>query len=515
LSGISSGLSHCPQREITLFAFDDFSLPLTHHLQLSLTPAEKFSGNPVLRHGRPGDVDEGGASFYGTVILEGDLLRMWYLAFIPNGYFSPGSRGPLWIAYAESRDGVHWKKPSLGLVEWKGSKENNIVWTLKPVHKYRAAQGSGDPHDTEKYSPHTDYPAVILDPEDPDPSRRYKMVHVDYEQDKVFEHPQTPKGPITFPCPTLHTAVSPDGIHWREMPGNPQIHGKFEASGLYKFNGMYHATGQQFSPWTYFRDGSKCMGRTTIVYRSPDFERWEKGGFAGFDRTHVAKGEESHMGPGILNKGNVLVGLYGQWHDADTWETVRMDIGLIVSNDGLHFREPVPSFKFLAREEDSLRWEPSGKAHRAIVQGNGIVNFGERTCIWYSTWDVFGNIGMATLPRERFGQLALRGDEKEGYVLSCPLDAAGKPARLFLNVSDLSPDNALVVEVNDACGRPLGRYCGDECIPVTASGFRVPVRWKSTDTISAPGPFSLRVHFSREGGKSPQLHALYVSSLEK
>ena len=31
--------------------------------------------------------------------------------------------------YAESDDGIHWTKPSLGLIEFNGSKDNNIVWT--------------------------------------------------------------------------------------------------------------------------------------------------------------------------------------------------------------------------------------------------------------------------------------------------------------------------------------------------------------------------------------------------
>jgi hypothetical protein len=30
--------------------------------------------------------------------------------------------------YAESRDGIRWTKPELGLVEFKGSSQNNIVW---------------------------------------------------------------------------------------------------------------------------------------------------------------------------------------------------------------------------------------------------------------------------------------------------------------------------------------------------------------------------------------------------
>ena len=31
-------------------------------------------------------------------------------------------------AYAESDDGIHWTKPKLGIIEFNGSSENNLVW---------------------------------------------------------------------------------------------------------------------------------------------------------------------------------------------------------------------------------------------------------------------------------------------------------------------------------------------------------------------------------------------------
>ena len=58
-------------------------------------------------------------TFYLTVCDEGGKLRLWYTcrdkAKLPN------------VAYAESVDGVHWTKPNLGLVDYAGSKENNLV----------------------------------------------------------------------------------------------------------------------------------------------------------------------------------------------------------------------------------------------------------------------------------------------------------------------------------------------------------------------------------------------------
>ena len=66
---------------------------------------------------------EGNVCCYHTVFRDGPLYRMYY-------------RGANWdkkathrevVCYAESDDGIVWRKPELGLVEFEGSKANNIV----------------------------------------------------------------------------------------------------------------------------------------------------------------------------------------------------------------------------------------------------------------------------------------------------------------------------------------------------------------------------------------------------
>ena len=76
--------------------------------------------------------------------------------------------------YATSTDGEHWEKPSLGLVEWKGSTANNIAFAPQQG-------GPGSPFH------------VVRDESDPDPNRRYKGLL---------------SGNNRYP------AVSPDGFHW-------------------------------------------------------------------------------------------------------------------------------------------------------------------------------------------------------------------------------------------------------------------------------------------------------------
>ncbi len=465
---IDTGFNQRGLQELTLFPFDDLSLPFVHNLKLTLQQVRKYPGNPVLRYGDPGEPDQGGATFYGTVLREGDLFRMWYLAISPRGHFSKDCFFPAWHGYAESPDGIHWEKPKLGLVEFEGSKENNLVWPRKPVRLYYQGKGTGEMYDKDKYHPSLDYPGIIFDPEDPDPDRRYKMVYVDHDHDSHFE-------PNGSPANGFFCATSSDGFDWREVPGNPQIPTKYEVSSLYKFNGCYHAIGQQFSPWIYNRDGSVNSHRTSMVYRSADFETWEQGGVIGFDRSREGSTEDTHMGPAMFNKGNVLVGLYGQFHTASEILDYRGDLGLIVSNNGLHFREPVPGFKVIPQEYEGRKWDPTGRGRQAIVQGNGILNVGDETWIWYGTWGDFDQAGLAKLEKERFGCLELARNESEGYEWSSSIAAEGKAARLFLNVDGVSEACPLRVALNDAAGCPLPGYSGDQCVPVTEAGSRLPL----------------------------------------
>lgn len=78
---------------------------------------------------------EGNSSGYATVFQDGDLYRMYY-----RGHRYIIDPPPLRqaqsevVCYAESRDGIHWVKPNLGLFDWPptmnntGTKENNILW---------------------------------------------------------------------------------------------------------------------------------------------------------------------------------------------------------------------------------------------------------------------------------------------------------------------------------------------------------------------------------------------------
>ena len=84
-----------------------------------------------------GEPWEGNATNYVTVFQDGDKYRMYYrgshYSYL-GGKDRPNTRDV--YCYAESPDGIHWTKPELGLFDWNGSKQNNIVWDGVGAHAF-------------------------------------------------------------------------------------------------------------------------------------------------------------------------------------------------------------------------------------------------------------------------------------------------------------------------------------------------------------------------------------------
>src|SRR5262245_3164382 len=127
----------------------------------------------------------------------------------------------------------------------------------------------------------------------------------------------------------------------------------------------------------------------------------------GADRS--LEGEQTHEGISVWNRRNLLLGIVGLWHGAKEWKDITVDLGFVISNDGLNFREPAHEWTFLKRGEDGA-WDQGG-----VLQGQGFENIGEQTFVYYGAWDPRnwkqapprGGVGIATLPRDRFGELVV------------------------------------------------------------------------------------------------------------
>ncbi len=184
---------------------------------------------------------EGNTCFYHSVFRDGDVYRMYYR----GSHHVPGqSASHQTVCYAESKDGAEWTKPKLGIVEFEGSKENNIIWDgvgrhnfvpfkdpnpdCKPEAKYKAIGGSKhegglfvfQSSDAIHWSLMSDKP-VITDGAFDSQNLAFwdakRGLYVDY-------HRQGRAGKRD-----IMTCISPDFLHWTtpkflEYPGAPAEH---------------------------------------------------------------------------------------------------------------------------------------------------------------------------------------------------------------------------------------------------------------------------------------------------
>ena len=502
--------------EAVLFSFDDYSIPEKYNLKLTMKQAQKHPDNPVLKPGAPGGPDGWSATIYGTVLWVDGKFRMWYMAepkLRQQDLVLPLKNAGriVHVAYAESDDGIHWEKPNLGLVNFGGRKDNNLVLIEPEGHPLSVCD---------------DYCCVLYDPEDADPNRRYKMAYIVFLKGKEYfgEKPREIEKKLGSDyCPTMACATSRDGLHWKLAQDTPAINECFEVAGLYKFNNKYYVEGQQFSPWVWLPDGSYC-GRVMVTFESKDFLTWSQAKTLSFVRPNyesapASTGEEVHMGAGIWNRGNVLVGIYGQWHGCKRpYEQVRIDLGLIVSNDGLHFREPVPNFALVPYGQYG-EWDSI-----SLAQGHAFKNMDGRTYIWYGQWDLrvwdpkafgkaaLGAIGLAIWRQDCFGYLSAKYGDGSAHLLTCPVKVTGGKAQLFLNVEDVSEQFPLLVALVDDLGMPFQGYSQMDCLPIAEEGVSVQTRWRGENaSLPKDTPFRVKVIFPKcEGMRDPKFYAVYV-----
>ena len=77
---------------------------------------------------------EGNVCFYHTVFHDDDRFRMYYRGAHYDEQVEKITHQV--VCYAESRDGIRWTKPDLGLVAFNGSKKNNIIWDGIGSHNF-------------------------------------------------------------------------------------------------------------------------------------------------------------------------------------------------------------------------------------------------------------------------------------------------------------------------------------------------------------------------------------------
>ena len=188
-----------------------------------------------------------------------------------------------------------------------------------------------------------------------------------------------------------------------------------------------------------------------------------------------------------------------------------MDIGLLVSNDGIHFREPIPDFQLISRGT-------KGSWDRGSLWGVSFHNMADSTYIYYGALDggvldytTRGAIGLASLPRDRFGYLSLKVPGQTGVLMTSPMVLGGK-VRIFVNGDGLEPGVNIALGLLDERYQPVPGYSLEESQPIIASGLRQAVSWTRGEIVEGlkGKKVVLQARLEGKGDKSPRLYAVYV-----
>lgn len=514
----------------TFLAIDDVSLPWRKNVCLYLsTPTVR--PEPVLMPGplESDAPDNLAAHFYGTVLHDGDRFQMWYYACHrginpdwPAAKLQQIAKKPGWLigvqtgyevyqgplCYAESADGLTWRKPALGQVLFKGGRDNNAL-----ALPHTLVSGA----------------AVIRDAADPDPARRYKMIY------QYFPDQTEPPIPEYGNLPSIACAVSPDGLRWT-VTALPFVNQFVEHCSFIQHNGRYIVHSQTFpgGGWAgTCTEGGAAGGRTGVAHATDDFDRWPdlwEWAFALPEPSDPARRgshshcDEVHLGVGAVSLGNVCVGVYGLWHShafGEDFSKITCDLGLVVSNDGIRFREsgPSPGRIFIHHADSPATPVPGRDFNTILCQGNGILNVGDETRIYHGRWRNAGQraediaayyhaeVALATLPRDRWGALGLNPGAETGTICSAPITLPSNGGALTVNADGVAGST---VEMLDERFRPIPGFAGG--VITGPDGLDCPVRWQG-HALAELGSQRVRVQIkmSRISATQPRLYALAVT----
>jgi len=221
------------------------------NVELTVGVAQKDKNNPLFKEDKPWEPRFDNP--YCSVIYDEEekTYKCWYSIFTrsgPRGDFPgeglasekrawvpwrEGARG-FGLCYATSKDGIHWEKPELGLIDFNGNKNNNIV--IEYTHGV----------------------AVIKDLHETDPQKRYKAIH-----------PETRNSAVWF---------SPDGIRWgKKLNAGPIDRGDTNQGvwwdeDLNKYVLITRHWGGAKTTGRYGRGGHRQKSRSV----SSDFLNWSK-----------------------------------------------------------------------------------------------------------------------------------------------------------------------------------------------------------------------------------------------
>ena len=405
---------------------------------------------PVL--GPDSFVDGAGVMCYGTVLRDKGIFRMWYSAW-PRDWENGANSGL--VGYAESDDGLAWRKPKLGLVDYKGKgKDNNLIDIFG--HSF----------------------TVFIDPDAP-ASWRYRAT-MSIRRKAGYGY---------------YTAHSANGLNWEYDQLKPQWRSVDVITSAYHPDQRRAIVALKFAP--------KINGRRRRAVWNAELRdgRWSKAQAAlspddTANADAVSRGYRigDYYGMGMMPAGSGTVGFLWQLRSSNGMHGVN-DVTLVYQAGRGERWEHVPGRPDFINHADP----PFGKG--TIYTSSCPVTVGDeqwlyftaytRTHGWYLHKDKkiadermqtvidegLSRIGVARWPKWRL--FGFRSDLRGSLTLK--LAGIEKPCRLLLNY-ECEPGGSIRISLGDVPGRTA-----EASIPLTGSGFDAAATWRDGDLL-APRP---------------------------
>ena len=426
---------------------------------------------------------EGSASGYHTVFQDGDLYRMYHRGLhldVSEGKLSAGRHKPFYC-YAESDDGIHWRKPELGIVEFNGSKKNNII-----------LEGLG----THNFAPFKD-----ANPDCP-PEARFKALAGLKSEGGLFAF------------------KSADGIHWSLMSDKAVItNGAFDSQNLGFWDptlGKYRAYWRTFTQGVTTAKAWKPSGYRAIrTGISNDFLSW--GGEA--DLTYADSPDEhlytNQVAP-YCRAPHILIGLPTRyvergWSDSmkalpeaenrklrasasQRYGTALTEGLLMASRDGVRFKRWNEAFLPPGIGRPGT-WQ-YGQQYIAwhVVETRSSVLGAPNELSLYATEDYWHGKG-GTLRRYTLrldGFVSLHALMKGGELITKPLTFDG--SKLSLNFAT-SAAGSVRVEIQEPGGQPIEGFALADCPDHFGDTLDRVVTWKNGADVSRLAGKPVRLRF--------------------
>lgn len=439
----------------------------------------------VFRHDQPW---EGNASAYHSIFKDGAIYRMYYRGWQLD--FSPGKvrTSNSVLCYAESDDGIHWRRPSLGLHAFRGSKENNIVLVTGPVDGVQADGGH----------------ASVFKDENPaaPPDERYKAI----------VRSKKPLGLLAF--------ASPDGLRWRPLRIEPIItDGAFDSQNLAFWDAE---RGEYRAYWRYFTGGVTNDNdwnpkgiRAIRTATSRDFIHWSKGEnlqygdaaeehlytnaikpypraphfYVGFPQRYIERGWSAAMRalPDAAHR-ELRAGV------VERYGTALSEGLLMAGRDGVNFHRWPEAFIRPGIERPGTWNYPHLVVGWHLVETRSALAGAPDEYSLYAVED-YGTGAASALRRYTLrpdGFVSVHAGMRGGEIVTRPVRFAGE--RLFLNFAT-SAAGGVQVELQDPSGRPYPGFALADCPPLFGDTLDRAVTWQGAASLATLAGRPVRLRF--------------------